>query len=544
MLEFSRQNALPEGLTAWLNRTYKLSPETMNVLAHTYSTLHELDRSGRDHIWGFVMRNLVRPIWLSQQSQRADVVIGNPPWLAYRFMDQDMQSKFRGECQERGLWTGQVAQQQDLSAYFFVRSIELYLKPSGKIAFVMPYATMTRRQYAGFRTGIYRVKKRKTSQVFASIRVTQAWAFPDDVKPLFPVPSCVLFAENTADAGKAGRLPGTILAASGELLRRNASGAESDEHLTWQEAHWPTEREGRVTGGYADRFRQGAIIIPRLLFTVQEVQAGRLGGNPVAPLVESRRTSQEKLPWKGLPALRENVEKEFLRPLYLGESIAPFRVLSPILAVIPWDRQNDSLLNSTEAQGRGYAYLASWLQKDERLWLQHGSGKRTLTEQLNYYGQLTAQFPIAKLRVIYSKAGTLPAATLMKDQAGLVDHTLYWATVNGLEEGYYLLAVLNSETARKLAERLQARGQWGARHFDKVILSLPIPSFDASNKLHLALSKAAAHAEEVASGVQLAEGMHFVKARQKIRAALREDGVAEKIDKLVAELLKVYTPTQ
>jgi hypothetical protein len=38
--------------------------------------------------------------------------------------------------------------------------------------------------------------------------------------------------------------------------------------------------------------------------------------------------------------------------------------------------------------------------------------------------------------------------------------------------------------------------------------------------------------------------MHFVKARQTIRAALREDGVAEKIDKLVAELLKVYTPTQ
>jgi len=101
-----------------------------------------------------------------------------------------------------------------------------------------------------------------------------------------------------------------------------------------------------------------------------------------------------------------------------------------------------------------------------------------------------------------------------------------------------LLASLNSETARKLAEGLQARGQWGARHFDKVILSLPIPSFDRSNKLHRALARAAAHAEQVAAAVKLSEGMHFVKARQKIRAALREDGVAEKIDQLVAELLK------
>jgi SAM-dependent methyltransferase len=543
MLELSRQNASADGLKSWLEREYYLAESIIKTLVSTYDTLHQLDRDERDHIWGFVARNLVRPIWLSQQSQRADVVIGNPPWLAYRFMDQDMQNKFREECQARGLWAGQVAQQQDLSAYFFVRSIELYLKPTGKIAFVMPYATMTRRQYAGFRTGIYGVKKGKTPHVFASIRIIQAWAFSDDVSPLFPVPSCVLFAENAAHAGKAGRLPETILAASGKLPRRDASGTESDKYLTWQERPWPTEREGRVTGGYADSFRQGAIIIPRLLFTVQEVQAGRLGGNPVAPLVESRRTSQEKSPWKELPALRGNVEKEFLRPLYLGESIAPFRVLSPILAVIPWDEQNDSLLNSTEAQVRGYAYLASWLQKAEQLWSKHGSGKRTLKEQCDYYGQLTAQFPVAPLKVAYSASGTIPAATLLSDPRGIIEHKLYWTNIDTEKEGRYLLAILNSETARHLAEHLQSRGQWGARDFDKVILSLPIPTFDSSNKLHMALSRAAAHAEHVASAVQLTEGTHFITARKRIRAALDEDGITQKMDKLVAELLEGNTIT-
>ncbi len=100
----------------------------VDTLIKTYDTLRQLDRDGRDHIWGFVARNLIRPIWLSQQDQRADIIIGNPPWLAYRFMEQDMQIKFRQECLERGLWKGQVAQQQDLSAYFFVRSVELYMK--------------------------------------------------------------------------------------------------------------------------------------------------------------------------------------------------------------------------------------------------------------------------------------------------------------------------------------------------------------------------------------------------------------------------------
>jgi hypothetical protein len=70
------------------------------------------------------------------------------------------------------------------------------------------------------------------------------------------------------------------------------------------------------------------------------------------------------------------------------------------------------------------------------------------------------------------------------------------------------------------------------------MLSLPIPQFDRTNKLHRGLVRAAAHAEQVAATVQLSDGMHFVKARQNIRGALREDGVVQKIDKLVAELLE------
>ena len=63
------------------------------------------------------------------------------------------------------------------------------------------------------------------------------------------------------------------------------------------------------------------------------------------------------------------------------------------------------------------------------------------------------------------------------------------------------------------------------------------PCFDASNKLHVQLAKSAVHAEQVAAAVQLSDGMHFVKVRQSIRRALQEDGIAQKIDKLVARLL-------
>ena len=49
-------------------------------------------------------------------------------------------------------------------------------------------------------------------------------------------------------------------------------------------------------------------------------------------------------------------------------------------------------------------------------------------------------------------------------------------------EARYLVAILNSETARERVEAYQSRGQWGARDFDKVIFNLPIPRFDAEKQ--------------------------------------------------------------
>jgi hypothetical protein len=81
-------------------------------------------------------------------------------------------------------------------------------------------------------------------------------------------------------------------------------------------------------------------------------------------------------------------------------------------------------------------------------------------------------------------------------------------------------------------------GQWGARHFDKVMFNLPIPRFDPTMKLHRDLAAAADRAEKVAAIVTLEEGEHFTRARKRIRDALRADGVAGEIDQLVERLLE------
>lgn len=70
---------------------------------------------GRNHIWSYYVRNLARPLWIARAANRVDVLVGNPPWLAFRHMPQDMQETFRAMSEERGLWHGaENATHQDL----------------------------------------------------------------------------------------------------------------------------------------------------------------------------------------------------------------------------------------------------------------------------------------------------------------------------------------------------------------------------------------------------------------------------------------------
>jgi SAM-dependent methyltransferase len=189
-------------------------------LGKTYLILDRLRRDRRDTIWAYVARNLSRPLAYSAGGGWANVVIGNPPWLAFRHMSADLQKRFKELSKgERVYVGGRLATQNDLSALFAVRAAHLYLRSGGRLALVLPLAALTRGQFEKFQTGSFR-------SVY--IAWDEAWTMDDSVQPLFPVPSCAAFGRKRADSR---RMPDTVRAYSGVLPFRDAPEQIADAML-------------------------------------------------------------------------------------------------------------------------------------------------------------------------------------------------------------------------------------------------------------------------------------------------------------------------
>jgi SAM-dependent methyltransferase len=77
-------------------RRFAVHPDDQATLTDTFATMCSLYDQGRDHIWGYYVRNLARPVWLAHPDNRVDVLVGNPPWLAYRYMPAGMRADFFG----------------------------------------------------------------------------------------------------------------------------------------------------------------------------------------------------------------------------------------------------------------------------------------------------------------------------------------------------------------------------------------------------------------------------------------------------------------
>lgn len=502
------------------------------MLEKTFIKMQALHASGRDHIWGYYVRNLIRPVSLTRPDHRVSVLIGNPPWLRYNKMTADMQRRYRDMAGQRHLLSGPLgASARDLSTLFVVRAVELYAAPSARFSFVMPWGTLTRKPHDGFRSGNWGIGP---LVAFAS-----PWDLVDAGRATgFPMTSCVIHG-HLATTGH--RMPATAERWTITKQSPTLSWTKVQASLTREQVDLRALSNGDQTGEspYKKRFRNGAIIYPRVLFFVEEQAAGPLGAGAGRAKVESRRNSLEKNPWRQLDNLSGTVERPFIHPVHLGETLLPFRMAAPLTAVVPVSISHPDQL-AVRSEIDTYPGLSKWWDQVEENWRAHRAKTETkpLVERVDYSGQLTAQLPLNHAqRVVYSASGNTLTASRLTHTEPLIEHKLYWAPVASDDEGRYLVGILNSATLLKRVQPLQARGLFGPRDFDKHVFEVPFGIFDPTDSDHLDLAAVVAEAEDLAASVDVSVAPTFQKARKLIRAAVDRAGINERIEEIVNRIL-------
>ena len=525
------------------------------TLEATIAAMRRLHNEGRNHIWAYYTRNLVRPVALSRS--KVDVIVGNPPWLNYNQTVSTLRTELERQSKSvYGIWAGgRYATHQDVAGLFFARSVDLYLKDDGVIGMVMPHSALQTGQYTKWRGGEWRARSSGRGGQRAPARVLAvdfgyktAWDL-ERLEPntFFPVPASVVFARRKGEGSKATPLVGQVDQWLGE------AGAD-DVRRTSVPITDTSVGVGSPYGAYSS---QGVVIVPRCLFFVEEAENPSVIQAGQTITVNPRRGAYDREPWRNLDltAIADlTIEHRHVFDVYLGETVVPYAVRNPLKAVLPLKKGAFTL--PTDPSGPGGISLGGlerrmrerW-QVISRLWEENktSANKLNLLGQLDYYGKFSSQLQWQRdsggrpLRVVYTGISGIPTAALVDDNETVIDHALYWITCKDMQEANYVMAIINSDILSKAVAPLMPKGQFGARDLHKHLWKLPVPEFAAGEPLHVRVSQAG-NAAATGAAKQLTllrQGRGEVTvtiARREIRKWLRESEEGKAVEEAVGNL--------
>ena len=488
------------------------NPSFTNLWASNFQLLAALIREGRNGIWAYILKNLSRPLVLAENG--FNVVVGNPPWLSYRYINSTV---WQDEAEDLYMYyklidSGDVNlfTQMDLSTLFFAHAKDRYLKAGGTLAFVMPRSVLTG------------AKQHRPFQRQGMTRILDVGG----VSPLFNVPSAVLIHAS----GKIVKENIPTKAYSARFDKHELPLSEAEPQLTVEETSTSFVDDTIRCIYYYELFAQGASLVPRNLCFV------RTAGLPTVPnvITDPELDKDAKPPWKGIK-LEGPVHSPYIYATLLSKHLLPFGHQKLSMVALPFRQSDDGKLEEAgglfdfAAAGHVRAFT-DWFERTSAIWEERKSNTttETLSGWLNYRNKLTRQNPLDRFRVIYGGSGTNIASCVVETdfenlriyrrrvRQFVVDTKTYYFAPDSLEEAHYLCAILNSTVVNECIKSHQSQGLWGHRDIHRTPFeACAIPIFDVDNSDHqdLARLSLAAH-QNIELEKTLAPG---AKVKNKVR---------------------------
>lgn len=467
------------------------NPTFIKLWESNFKLLVGLIREGRNSIWAYILKNLSRPLVLAERG--FDVVAGNPPWLAYRYISSAVyQDEVKDLCFYYQLIDPgdvQLFTQMDLSTLFFAHARDRYLKDDGVLAFVMP------------RSAITGAKQHRPFQGQGMSRILDV----QNVKCLFNVPSAVLILSK--DDVRPQHIPTKTYHA--RFDKHELPLAEAAPLLRIEETVTDFVESG-IRSLYHGHFTQGASLVPRNLCFVRSV--GKVG--PVIK-TDPELDPNAKAPWKGIQ-LQGSVSDMYLYATLLSKHLLPFGFQKLNMIALP---------AKLDAKGRlqmlynmlGFAAngnmrdFETWFEKANEMWekLKKDTVTQALPDWMNYRNKLTSQNVKDNFRVIYNGSGTNLASCVLEINADnlrvdrrrvtgfVADTKTYYYSEQTLNEAHYLCAILNAPCVNEAIKKYQAQGLFGPRDIHRTPFeACAIPMFKAEDADHQALARLSIQAHQ------------------------------------------------
>lgn len=511
-------------------------------LKHTYDQILDLHRQQWNGIWFRVVRNF---FW-SATAGHFDCIIGNPPWVRWSKLPPLYRERVKPTCAHYGIFSKNKyhgGNELDISAMITYATADKWLKPSGRLAFVITGTVFKNPSSAGFRgfriepanpasaylspVGVDDLKALKPFQDAANHTVVAV--FDKTGTPgTFPVPYRLW--ESAGGASRAIPVASTL----SEVLARVAIGDQEAVPADGAGSPWAVLAKGR----YA---------VLRGLAGTCTWAAGRKGitadlnGVYFVPIVNSNSTSVQvqSRPEAGKKAIGPVktawVEPDLLYPLIKGAGdfeacylnlLDPKRTEPLLYTFVP----NTGIGKTEYAQSKATMDLPSlkktkaWFNSFQKLLDERSTYRRQMQPAgaPNYAVYNVGDYTFKKWKVIWPEMSTrfyaAVAGSAKVPVAGerpfVPDHKVYFVAFDDKETAFFLCGLLNSPMVREWIESHNVSIQVG-----DIFKHLTLPEFDSSNSAHTKLSKL----------VESAHAQHDSMLRKKIVAQVEAES-----DKILA----------
>ncbi len=535
MTEMAEQAAVSENLHSSANDGLKkklfkeLSETELHYWRQNFNLLAKLIKTKRDTVWKFILKNAYKPAYL--RNKKVDYVIGNPPWLSYRYIkDAEYKTRVKELTIEYELLKGDEVKlftQMDTSTLFFIHSMKHFLKSNGSIAFVLPKTT---------------ILPAKQHTRFQKIGFSQIHDFTD-VTPLFNV-RAILLIRQPKDVKTSG-LPVTLYSA--RLPKKNMEWKEANFYIKTDESKWDFLHSGIQSQYYYERFFQGATIVPRCFWFVQIDESAKFDQN--SPYLETSSEAEEESKEQWRMKINGRIEKKFIYHTVLAKGLIPFAITRKELVFLPMivGRDKNYMVDAGALLEDGKVNASKWMSKLEKLWNDKNKNLNIgLLRRLDYSNTMTNQLVKAPIVLIYNTSGTNLTASLyitdeeeqgkIKSNGFIADAKTYYYYPENVNEGDYLCAFLNSNIVNEMIKAFQPQGLYGPRDIHRRPFEVcAIPQFDSKNENHKLMAKLGKTAREKMNKIAPQMKGRLGRVRTDSKKLIKDE--ISKIDKLAAQIL-------